>query len=71
MSDSVTTSFMYSQREIEKKQIPEWETMRSQLLIPVASKQEAENYPNPTNESLYVTWQPLDSEVWILSLIHI
>lgn len=65
VSDSVTTSFMYSQREIEKKQIPEWETMRSQLLIPVASKQEAENYPNPTNESLYVTWQPLDSEVWI------
>ena len=65
VSDSVSTTFMYSQREIETKQIPEWEAMRAQLLIPVASKAEAESYPNPTNESLYVTWQDINSDEWI------
>ena len=71
ISDSVTTSFMFTQREIELKQIPEWKALRSQLLIPVNSKKEAEAYPNPTNESLYVTWQPLDSEEWIADETYI
>lgn len=71
VSDSVTTTFMFTQREIERKQIPEWKALRSQLLIPVNSKKEAEAYPNPTNESLYVTWQPLDSEEWIADETYI
>lgn len=64
ISDSVATTFMYTQREIELKQIPEWEELRSQLLIPVASKEDALKQDNPTNESLYVTWQSVDSDEW-------
>lgn len=65
ISDSVNTSFMYSQREIELKQIPEWKKLRSQLFTKVDSEDDAKSYKNDTNECLYVTWQDLDSDEWI------
>ena len=57
INDSVTTSFMYSQREIELKQIPEWKKLRSQLLTIVDTEDDAKNYKNTTNECIYVTWK--------------
>ncbi len=65
VSDSVTTSFMFSQREIELKQIPEWKKLRASLLQHVDSKKDAEKYENNTSESVYVTWHDEEEDLWI------
>ena len=64
ISDSVKTSFMYSQREIELKQIPEWKKLRSQLLIQVDTKERAESYDNTSDECVYVTYLDPNSDDW-------
>ena len=63
VSDSVGTSFMYTQAEIETKQIPEWKKLRASIQTRVASKAEAEATPNTGKYPLYLTWKdPLGDE---------
>ena len=65
MSDSITTAFKYTQSEIENKQIPEWKKMRASILTSVDSKEDAESFPNPGKDPIYVTWQDKFSDEWI------
>ena len=56
IGDSITTGFMYSAYELEKVMIPKWEETRRLMFTFVGSKDEAENYVNNTDHSIYVTW---------------
>ena len=56
LGDSVRTTFMFSQQEIELNQIPNWKKLRKDLFIHVDTKEEAMNYPADPYEPLYVTW---------------
>ena len=64
VGDSVKTTFMYTQAEIETRQIPEWEKLRTSMLIPVGSEAEAKSFPNNDKYPKYVTWKDPTSDEW-------
>lgn len=64
VGDSVKTTFMYTQAEIETRQIPEWEKLRTSMLIQVPSEEYAKSYPNDSKYPKYVTWKDPTSDEW-------
>ena len=60
MGDSITTSFMYSAYELENVMIPKWEDTRLSLFTFVKDENEARNYVNTSDRSVYATWLKKD-----------
>ncbi len=61
MGEKVSTTFAYSQYELETVMIPKWKDQRKQFLTYVPTRQEAEDYVNNTGHTKYLTWlQPTD-----------
>ena len=56
MGEKVSTSFAYSQYELEKVMIPKWKDQRKQFLTQVASEQAARSYVNTGKRAKCVTW---------------
>ena len=64
IGDTINTSFMYTQAEIENKQIPEWEKLRASIQIPFNSESDARAYTNDGVYPKYVTWKDPYSDEW-------
>ena len=64
VGDSVKTSFMYTQAEIETRQIPEWENLRASMQIRVKSKEDAQKQENNGLYPKYYTWKDPYSDEW-------
>ncbi len=61
LGEKVSTTFAYSQYELETVMIPKWKDQRKQFLTYVPTQQEAEDYVNNTGRTKYLTWlQPTD-----------
>lgn len=60
MGDSITTTFMYSAYELENVMIPKWKDTRRSLFTFVDTENEAKNYVNTSDRSVYVTWLKKD-----------
>ena len=60
VSDSITTLFNYTALEIEEKQIPSWQNMVRQLVIPVADEKTANSYSNDKQWPVFVSWEKGD-----------
>jgi hypothetical protein len=61
LGEKVSTTFAYSQYELETVMIPKWKDQRKQFLTYVPTRQEAEDYINNTGRTKYLTWlQPTD-----------
>ena len=56
MGDSVTTTFAYSQYDLETVMIPKWKDMRGKFLTQVATETEARAYVNTGEHNKYLTW---------------
>ena len=72
VADSISTTFMYTQAEIETKQIPEWKQLRASIQTRVASEDEAKEYVNTGKYPKYLTWKdPLGDEWTADSLSYV
>ena len=58
IGQEIATAFKYTTYEIETVMIPKWKDMRKQYLSPIGSKEEAEDYVNTGQKSVYLTWLP-------------
>ena len=61
VGSELTTSFKYSQYELEEVMIPKWKDLRNRFLTQVPDSIYAQTYVNNSDHSVYLTWLSPDN----------